>query len=71
MLHNLHIDHAMIQSELRYLVGAKIVNIKCRVLKIKLASFQWSGFSCGRIRSNSPVSGGTGTGTDPAVWTGC
>ena len=30
-LHNLRTDHVMIQSELKYLIGAKIVNLKCRV----------------------------------------
>ena len=30
-LHNLHIDHVMIQSELKYLIGAKLVVLKCRV----------------------------------------
>jgi len=29
--HKLHINHVMIQSELRYLIGAKIVNLKCGV----------------------------------------
>jgi len=30
-LHNLRTDHVTIQSELRYLIGAKIVDLKCRV----------------------------------------
>ena len=30
-LHNLHTDHVTIRSELRYLIGAKIVDLKCRV----------------------------------------
>jgi len=30
-LHNLRTDHVMIRSELKYLIGAKIVNLKCRV----------------------------------------
>jgi hypothetical protein len=31
-MHNLHIDHVTIQSELRYLIGAKAVWLNCRVL---------------------------------------
>jgi len=30
-LHNLYIDRVMIRSELRYLIGAKLVKLKCRV----------------------------------------
>jgi hypothetical protein len=30
-LHNLRTDHVTIQSELTYLIGAKIVDLKCRV----------------------------------------
>ena len=30
-LHNLRTDHITIRSELRYLIGAKIVGMKCRV----------------------------------------
>ena len=30
-LHNLHTDYVTIRSELRYLIGAKIVDIECRV----------------------------------------
>jgi len=30
-LHNLCIDHVMIQSELKYLISAKVVRLKCRV----------------------------------------
>ena len=30
-MHNLRTDHVMIQSELKYLIGAKVVNLKCRV----------------------------------------
>jgi hypothetical protein len=30
-LHNLRTDHVTIRLELRYLIGAKIVNLKCRV----------------------------------------
>jgi len=31
-LHNLHTDHIMIQSELKYLIGGKVVMLKCPVL---------------------------------------
>jgi len=30
-LHNLHTDHVMIRSEFKYLIGAKVVMLKCRV----------------------------------------
>jgi hypothetical protein len=30
-LHNLRIDHVMIRSQLKYLIGAKVVRLKCRV----------------------------------------
>jgi hypothetical protein len=30
-LDNLRTDHVMIRSELKYLIGAKIVHLKCRV----------------------------------------
>jgi hypothetical protein len=30
-LHNLYTDHVTIQSELTYLMGAKVVRLKCRV----------------------------------------
>ena len=30
-LHNLYTDNVTIQSELKYLIGAKVVRLKCRV----------------------------------------
>jgi len=30
-LHDLRIDHVMIRSELKYLIGAQVVRLKCRV----------------------------------------
>ena len=30
-LHNLHIDHVTIQSELKYLIRANVVGLKCLV----------------------------------------
>jgi hypothetical protein len=30
-LHNLRTDHVMIRSELKYLIGGKVVTLKCRV----------------------------------------
>jgi len=30
-LHNLRTDHVMIRSQLKYLIGAKVVRLKCRV----------------------------------------
>jgi len=38
-MHNLHIDHVAIRSELKYLPGAKIVNLKCRVFGGKTGPF--------------------------------
>jgi hypothetical protein len=38
-LHNLHTDHVVIRLELKYLIGAKMVNLKCRVFGGKTASF--------------------------------
>jgi len=38
-LDNLHTDHVMIRSELKYLIGAKIVDLKCRVFRGKTAPF--------------------------------
>jgi hypothetical protein len=38
-LDNLHTDHVMIRSELKYLIGAKIVDLKCRVFGGKTAPF--------------------------------
>ena len=43
-LHNQHIDSVVIRSELKYLIAGKIVNLKCRVLVVKPAHFQRSGF---------------------------
>jgi hypothetical protein len=40
-LHDLRTDHVTIQSELRYLIGVKIVHLKCLVFGGNL--FQWSG----------------------------
>jgi hypothetical protein len=36
-LDNLRTDHVMIRSELQYLIGAKIVDLKCRVFGSKIA----------------------------------
>ena len=38
-LHNLCIDRVVIQSELKYLIGAKIVNLKCQVFGGKTGPF--------------------------------
>jgi hypothetical protein len=38
-LDNLRTDHVMIRSELKYLIGAKIVDFKCRVFGGKTAQF--------------------------------
>jgi len=38
-LDNLRTDHVMIRSELKYLIGAKIVDLKCRVFGGKTAPF--------------------------------
>ena len=38
-LHTLCIDHVAIRSELKYLLGAKIVNLKCRVFSGKTSPF--------------------------------
>ena len=38
-LHNLRIDDVMIWSEHRYFIGAKIVNLKCRVFGSKTGPF--------------------------------
>jgi hypothetical protein len=38
-LDNLRTDHVIIQSELKYLIGAKIVDLKCRVFCGKTAPF--------------------------------
>ena len=34
-LHNLRTDHVTIRSELKYLIGAKVVRLKCRVYDVK------------------------------------
>jgi len=36
---NLRTDHVMIRSELKYLIGARIVHMKCRVFVGKTAPF--------------------------------
>jgi hypothetical protein len=38
-LDNLRTDHVMMWSEIKYLIGAKIVDLKCRVLGGKTAPF--------------------------------
>jgi len=38
-LNNLCTDHVMIRSELKYLIGATIVNLKCRVFGGKTGTF--------------------------------
>jgi len=38
-LDNLRTDHVMIRSELKYLIGAKIVDLKCQVFGGKTAPF--------------------------------
>ena len=38
-VHNVRTDHVMVQSELRYLIGAKIVNLKCLVSGGKTSPF--------------------------------
>jgi len=38
-LHNLRTDHVTIRSELKYLIGAKIVDLKCRVFGGKTGPF--------------------------------
>jgi len=37
---NLRTDHVMIRSELKYLIGGKIVDIKCRVFGGKTTPFR-------------------------------
>ena len=41
-LHNLRTDHVIIQSELIYLIGGKVVTLKCRVVGVKTTHFQWA-----------------------------
>jgi len=38
-LHNLRIDHVVVRSELKYLIGANIVNLKCPVFGGKTGPF--------------------------------
>jgi hypothetical protein len=38
-LHNLHTDHIMIRSELNYVIGGKVVMLKCRILGGKTGPF--------------------------------
>jgi len=38
-LHNLRTDHVMIRSELKYLIGGKVVVLKCRVFSSKTGPF--------------------------------
>jgi len=38
-LHNLRTDHVTIRSELKYLIGAKIVDLKWRVFGVKTSPF--------------------------------
>jgi hypothetical protein len=71
-LDNLHTDHVMIRSELKYLIGAKIVDFKCRVFGGKTAPISYGpGISCGKTHCNGTVSGRTEPGTDPGIWTHC
>jgi len=45
-LHNVDTDHVMEQSELKYLIGAKIVNLKCRVFGRKTGQFPTVWYFC-------------------------
>jgi hypothetical protein len=38
-LHNLRTDHVMIRSELKYLIGGKVVMLKCRLFGGKTGPF--------------------------------
>jgi hypothetical protein len=38
-LHNIRTDHVVIRSELKYLIGAKMLNLKCWVFGGKTAPF--------------------------------
>jgi hypothetical protein len=38
-LHNLRTDHVIIRSELKYLIGGKVVMLKCRVLGSETGPF--------------------------------
>jgi len=57
-LHNLHIDHVVIRSELKYLIAARNVDF-CG------AGFVWKPVATVLFRV------GTGPGTDPGIWTRC
>jgi hypothetical protein len=39
-LQNLHINHIVIQSQLKYFIGAKIVSLKCRIFDDKTGQFR-------------------------------
>jgi hypothetical protein len=39
IVHNLHTDHVMIRSELKYVIGGTIVNLKSRVFGGKTGPF--------------------------------
>jgi hypothetical protein len=43
-LDTLHLEHVTIQSELRYLIGAQVVRLKCQVVGGKPAQWQRSRF---------------------------
>jgi hypothetical protein len=38
-LHNVYSDHVMIRSELQYLIGVKVGNLKCWVVGVKTGPF--------------------------------
>ena len=57
-LHNLHIVHVVIRSELEYLIGARNVDFSG-------AGFVWKPVATVRFWV------GTGPGTDPGIWTRC
>jgi hypothetical protein len=54
-LRNLHADHVMMQLELKYLIGAKVVILKCWFLVAKPAQFQWSRILCDKAHCNGSV----------------
>jgi len=47
-LHNLRINQVTIRSQLKLLIAAKPLTVKCRVFDGKPAQLQWSGLSCSR-----------------------
>jgi len=60
----------MIRSELKYLIGGKVVLLKCRDFGGKTGSFRMGlVFQVVRPVATIPVSGGTGTGIDPGILT--